>query len=142
MATTHAIHGLERKATDLRADLSHLAMLRERTLASLSHVEATLAILREAKQRGAPSGFQRRWLFRRGELKRLILAVEREAAGPLTHREVACAIIARMGWDREDRELVVMMAEKVKAGRRSLTARKSSLGMSAGDSSDDAAGQE
>lgn len=118
MATSNAVRTLEKKRADLKADLAHLAMLREKTLAGLAHVEATLAILREAKQRGAPSGFQRRWLFRRGELKRLILAVEREAAGPLTHRDVASAIIARMGWDREDRELLRIMAEKVQAGRR------------------------
>jgi hypothetical protein len=118
MAKSHAVRTLEKKRADLKADLAHLAMLREKTLAGLAHIEATLAILREAKQRGAPSGFHRRWLFRRGELKRLILAVERDGAGPLTHREVARAIIARMGWDREDRALVVVMAEKVKAGRR------------------------
>lgn len=118
MPTSNAVRTLEKKRADLKADLAHLAMLREKTLAGLAHIEAALAILREAKQRGVPTGFQRRWLFRRGELKRLILAVEREAAGPLTHREVARAIIARMGWDSEDRELVVVMAEKVKAGRR------------------------
>lgn len=119
MPTTNAVRTLEKKRADLKADLAHLAMLREKALAGLAHIEATLAILRDAKQRGAPSGYQRRWLFRRGELKRLILAVEREAAGPLTHREVARAIIARMGWDSEDRALVVVMAEKVTAGRRS-----------------------
>ncbi len=118
MAKSHAMRTLEKKRADLKADLAHVDMMRDRTLASLAHIEATLAILREAKERGAPSGYQRRWLFRRGELKRLILAAEREATGPLTHREVARAIIARMGWDREDRELAVMMAEKVKAGRR------------------------
>jgi len=118
MAKSQAMRTLEKKRADLKADLAHVDMMRDRTLASLAHIEATLAILREAKERGAPSGYQRRWLFRRGELKRLILAAEREATGPLTHREVARAIIARMGWDREDRELAVMMAEKVKAGRR------------------------
>lgn len=118
MPTSNAVRTLEKKRADLKADLAHLAMLRERTLAGLAHIEATLTILREAKQRGAPSGYRRRWLFKRGELKRLILAVEREATGPLTHREVARAIIARMGWDREDRELLRIMAEKVKAGRR------------------------
>jgi hypothetical protein len=124
MAKSHAVRTLEKKRADLKADLAHLSMLREKTLVGLAHVEATLAILREAKQRGAPSGYQRRWLFRRGELKRLILAVEREAAGPLTHREVARAIIARMGWDREDRELLRIMAEKVKASRRSPSAQR------------------
>lgn len=118
MATSNTVRTLEKKRADLRADLAHLAMLREKTLAGLAHVEATLALLREAKQRGAPSGFQRRWLFRRGELKRLILAVEREAAGPLTHREIARAIIARMNWDRDDGELRSMIAVKVKASRR------------------------
>lgn len=118
MPTSNAVRTLEKKRADLKADLAHLAMLQEKTLAGLAHIEATLAILREAKQRGAPSGFQRRWIFRRGELKRVILAVESETAGPLAHREVARAIIARMGWDREDRELLRLMAEKVKACRR------------------------
>jgi len=115
------VRTLEKKRADLRADLVHLAMLREKTLAGLAHIEATLAILREAEQRGAPSGFQRRWLFRRGELKRLILAVEREAAGPLTHREVARAIIARMAWDNDDAALRLLITTKVKHGRRRVS---------------------
>ena len=60
MPTSNAVRTLEKKRADLKADLAHLAMLQEKTLAGLAHIEATLAILRKAKQRGAPSGFQRR----------------------------------------------------------------------------------
>lgn len=120
MPTSNAVRTLEKKRADLKADLAHLAMLREKTLAGLAHVEATLAILREAKQRGAPSGFQRRWLFKRGELKRLIMAVEREAAGPLTHREVARAIIARSRWNQANDQLLAQITAKVKDARKRI----------------------
>ena len=123
MATTHAMTALDKKASELRADLAHLDMLRRRTIEGLAHIEATLALLKEAKARGAPNGFQRRWLFKRGELKRLILAIEREAVEPLTHREVAKTIIARRQWTGEDRHLVAVIAEKVKAGRRNRSQR-------------------
>lgn len=118
MAKSHAVRTLEKKRADLKADLAHCDMVRVRTLESLAHVEATLALFREAKNREAPTGPFRRWLFRHGELKRLILSIEREASESLTHRQIARAIIARMGWDREDRELVRIIVEKVKGSRR------------------------
>ncbi len=132
MAKSHAVRTLEKKRADLKADLAHLAMLREKALESLAHVEATLALFREAKARGAPSDRRRRWLFRHGELKQLILSIERDASDPLTHRQIARAIIARMGWDSGDRELVTVIAEKVKDSRRRLRPRgaASTLSMS------------
>jgi anti-sigma factor RsiW len=132
MAKSHAVRTLEKKRAHLKADLARCDMVRARTLESLAHVEATLALFREAKHREAPTGPFRRWLFRHGELKRLILSIEREASEPLTHRQIARAIIARMGWDTEDRELVTVIAEKVKGSRRRLRPRgvASSLSMS------------
>ncbi len=118
MAKSHAVRTLEKKRADLKADLAHCDKVRAQTLESLAHVEATLTLLQEAKARGAPSGRHRRWLFRHGELKRLILSIERESSEPLTHRQIARAIIARMNWDRGDRELVTVIAEKVKGSRR------------------------
>ena len=123
MPTSNAVRTLEKKRAELKADLAHLAMLREKALESLAHVEATLALFREARKREPPTGPFRRWLFRHGELKRLILSIEREAPERLTHRQIARAIIARMGWDSGDRELVTVIAEKVKGARR---ARRSS----------------
>lgn len=114
MATTHAMTALEKKAADLRADLAHLDMLRRRTLEGLAHIEATLALLQAAKKGGAPNGFQRRWLFRRGELKRLILEIECEAGERPTARATARVIIARRGWDASDRRLENLLAMKVR----------------------------
>ena len=118
MAKSHAVRTLEKKHAALKVDLARCDMVRARTLESLAHVEATLALFREAKHRKAPTGLLRRWIFRYGELKRLILSIEREAGEPLTHRQIARAIIARMGWDSRDRELVTVIAEKVKGSRR------------------------
>ena len=114
MATTHAMTALDKKAAELRADLAHLDMLRRRALEGLAHIEATLALLQAARKGGAPNGFQRRWLFKRGELKRLILAVEREAGERMTARDTASAIIARRGWDASDRRLENLLAMKVR----------------------------
>lgn len=56
MAKSHAVRTLEKKRAELKADLARFYMVRARTLESLAHVEATLALLREARKREAPTG--------------------------------------------------------------------------------------
>ena len=118
MSKPHAIRALEKRRAALKVEMGRLDMLRAKAAENVRHIDATLALLRDAKRCGAPCGPQRRWLFRRGELRRMILAIERERGEPLTPRDMARAIIARMNWDRDDGELFSLLTMKVRNARR------------------------
>jgi len=53
-------------------------------------------------------------LFKRGQLSRMVLDIRREAGAPLTNREIAARIVATMGWDADDRAVLVSTMYRVK----------------------------
>ncbi len=60
---------------------------------------------------------KRNWIFRRGELARLVHDIEREAAKPLHRDDIAVEVLTRKGWAC-DPDLLGTVAEKVKDVRK------------------------
>ena len=60
---------------------------------------------------------KRNWIFRRGELARLVHDIEREATKPLHRDDVALEILNHKGWTC-DPDLLETVAEKVKDVRK------------------------
>ena len=60
---------------------------------------------------------KRNWMFRRGELQRMVLDIEREATKPLHKDDIAREILTRKGW-AHDPDLLETVADKVKDVRK------------------------
>ncbi len=59
-------------------------------------------------------------MFRRGELKRTVLAILRTADGHLSNPEKAKRVIEMKGWDAADVGLARSVAEKIKDVRKRI----------------------
>lgn len=118
MPESHAVRALKRKRAELGAELTQIECLRKSLLRRIKHVDATLSIMGGEQLAPIPHGRKRRWLFRRGELQRMVGAIIREAGGAIETRDIARAIIARMDWDASDAELVALIAGKVRDVRK------------------------
>lgn len=118
MSKPHAIRALEKQRAMFRAEIAGHVTAIDRATECIAHIEATLALLRDAKRKGAPHGRRRRWLFRYGELGPLIREIESDAGEPMPAYKVAAAIIERKGWRADDEQLARMLAMKVRNARR------------------------
>jgi hypothetical protein len=108
----HAVEALRRKRTQYCAKLTVLNHDRRALVDSIQKVDDALRLF--GVDPGKPAEAKPRlWMFRRGELTRMVATIEREAGGAATSREIAAAIIARMEWDARDRKLLTMVAAKV-----------------------------
>ena len=61
-----------------------------------------------------------RAMFRRGELRRAILAVLRTANGPMSNADIAGRVVEMKGWDAADMALARSVAEKIRDVRKRL----------------------
>jgi len=120
MAEPHVVTAL----VDKRAELSgELGKLDERRTAIKAHIANLDAVLRLFRYAGDPAKIKprrkRNWIFRRGELQRIVIDIERAATKPLDKHEIAAEIMSRKGW-LPDPNLVESIADKVKDVRKRL----------------------
>lgn len=118
MSKPHAVRTLEKQRASLRAEIAGHVTAIDRATEGIAQIEATLALLREAKRKGAPKGPKRRWLFAYGELGPLIREIEDAAGEPVPAYRVAAVIMERKGWPADDEQLARMLAMKVRNARR------------------------
>ena len=118
MSESLAVRQLKKKSGELRADLIQLNMQRRAVQRHISRIDDAIRILDGRQVAPIPHGRKRRWLFRRGELQRLVFRVLREAGNDISNRDIALAIISQMDWDTRDEELVSLIRGKVKDVRR------------------------
>lgn len=118
MSKPHAIRALEKQRANLRARIVQCEAEIAKSQEAIAHIEATLALLRDAKRKGTPAGKSRRWLFCYGELGPLIREIEAGASEPMRAQEVAAVLMARKGWPADDEQLKRFLAGKVKNARR------------------------
>lgn len=120
MAESHVVSALVQKRAELSGEL---AQLDERRAALKAHIANIDAVLRLFRYIGDPTKIKPRrrrgWMFRRGELQRLILDIERDARRPLRNDEFAHEVIIRKGWDPIP-DLLDSVADKVKDVRKRL----------------------
>ncbi len=118
MAESHALSALVRKRAELAGEIEKLD---ERRAALRAHIANLDAVLRLFCYRGDPAEIKpkrkRRWMFRRGELQRMVLDIERQATKPLHKDDIAAEVLTRKGWAR-DPDLLETVADKVKDVRK------------------------
>ena len=105
-----------------RAELAgELGQLDERRVAIKAHIANIDAVLRLFHYAGDPAKIKprrkRNWIFRRGELARLVHDIERESTKPLHRDDIALEVLNRKGWACEP-DLLETVAEKVKDVRK------------------------
>lgn len=118
MALPHVVTALISKRAELAGDLQALADQRRAIKRQIEHVDATLALF---GYDGDPNAIKPRrkhnWMFRRGELQRLVWDIERDAEGRMHREDIAREVIAHKGWTPEP-ALVKSVAGKVKDVRK------------------------
>ncbi len=119
------LSGLIRKRQEIAAELD-LAQSRVRQLIlDIDAVDATIRLfqpdidLSVVKVRPVP----RRHEAHRGDTSRLILSLLREAAEPLSHREVTQRVMTARGLNLADRALCQTMRDRVGASLRGMRGR-------------------
>jgi hypothetical protein len=108
----------------LSGELIELEKQRRAVASRIRSVDDALKLFGfEGDPNDIPARRKRGWIFRRGQLKRMVLAALRESSGPITNREIAASVIHQMGWDAEDEELHGLITGKVKDVRKRITKR-------------------
>lgn len=121
----HTISGLLTKRADLFGEAQKL---RDRLAEIKNDVAALDRVLGSLGYEGdldaAMPRQKREVLFGRGELTRGILDTLRDAAGPMTSREVAQSVLTLVGNDARDRKLMADHTRRVSKALRVLVADK------------------
>ncbi len=121
MGEPHVISALTRKRAVIAGEL---AKAEKRCEAMRNYLLALDNTLRIFGYDGDPADIKPikpyRAMFRRGKLKRAVLAILRTADGLLTHAEIAEQVIRSKGWIAADAALADAVAEKVKDVRKRL----------------------
>ena len=121
MATSPVIHALKRKRAVISGELYKAEA---RCAAMRQHLAALDQTLKLMGYEGDPKDIRpvktRQFLFRKGELPRAIMDIQRTANGPLTDDELTGRVMALKGLDADNGELVCMVLAKVKAARKRL----------------------
>lgn len=130
MAERHVITGLKTRRASIAAEIDDLERQRQRLLLALRHVDAVLAIEGFDGDKEAIQGKRkRRFMFRRGQLTRLVMAAERKHGADLTHREIAIIVIRKMGW-KADAELSSKITASVCHARNTIRRRRAASSLS------------
>lgn len=118
MTEPHVVSALKTKRAELSGEIQRLEERRAALREHLAHVDAVLRLFCYAGDPGAIKPRRKRnWMFRRGELQRMVLNIERAATGPLSKEDIAIEVMSRKGWSA-DPELLETIAEKVKDVRK------------------------
>ncbi|MFC2953138.1 hypothetical protein ACFOOP_14470 [Marinicaulis aureus] len=124
MAETHVITGLKARRASIAADIDELDRQRRLLLGNLRHVDATLKIMGfEGNPESIKTPRKRRAMFRRGELRRFVLAAIRKHGAEISHGEIAAIILEKMEWE-DDGELLGVISEKVRQARKDIKRRR------------------
>lgn len=121
MADPHVVSALKAKRAELSGELGKIDERRAALREHIAHIDAVLRLFHYA---GDPAKIKprrkRSWIFRRGELQRMVLDIERAATRPVCKEEIALEIMGRKGWS-PDPDLAETIADKVKDVRKRLT---------------------
>lgn len=123
MPESHAVRALRKKRQELAGELAQIEIHRKTLLNRIRDLDGALRVMGGGQSAPIPHGRKRRWLFRHGELQRLVCGVLRDADGEIDNRSIARAVIAQMDWDSEDDELRRLITEKVRDVRKRINRR-------------------
>lgn len=116
MAETHVISALVEKRARLAGDIENThAKLRQMVL-DLENIDATIQLFDPDYRVEAirPKAFRppKDW-SNRGEMTRIVLSILRQAAEPLTTRDIALQLLIERALDKNDQRLLRLMSKRV-----------------------------
>ncbi len=121
MADPHVITALVRKRAELAGEIEATHERLRQMLADLENVDATLVLFDADYQVEAisPKAFRppSDW-SNRGEMTRMVLSILRQAAEPLTTRDIALKMLVERALDKSDRKLLRLMTKRVSTALR------------------------
>lgn len=116
MATDLVLAGIVRKRAELAGDIERTHEALKRMIADLSSLDATLRLFDPDIEIEAikPKAFRppADWA-QRGEMSRIILDVLRQAAEPMTTRDIAFQLLIERALDNNDQKLLRLMTKRV-----------------------------
>ena len=124
MAEPHVITALVKKRAALAGALKQLDKQRRSIRDKIVHVDNALKLFGyEGNPRHIPPRCQYTRLFKRGELRRMVIDILRTANAPMLNKEIAAQIVQKQGWSGEDAELLERITGSVKPARRAIERR-------------------
>lgn len=116
MAETHVITALVEKRARLAGDIENAhAQLRQMVL-DLENIDATIQLFDPdyRVELIKPKAFRppKDW-SNRGEMTRIVLSILRQAAEPLTTRDIALQLLVERALDKDDQRLLRLMSKRV-----------------------------
>ena len=116
MAESLVIAGLVRKRANLAGDIENTHDRLREMVADLEHLDATIRQFDPDYRVEAirPKAFRppKDWA-KRGEMTRIVLSILRQAAEPLTTRDIALQLLVERALDSSDQRLLRLMSKRV-----------------------------
>lgn len=116
MAEPHVITALVRKRAELAGDIENGQAAVQRMIRELEGLDATIRLFDPGYrvEEIRPKAFRppEDW-SKRGEMTRIILSILRQAAEPLTSRDIALQLVAERALDVADEKLMRLMVKRV-----------------------------
>jgi hypothetical protein len=114
--TDYVVTGLVRRRSELAGEIEALHAKLSSLLAALENLDATIVQFDAEYKVEAikPKAFRppKDW-SNRGQMSRIVLSILRQAAEPLTSRDVALELLVTRAMDREDQKLLRLMTKRV-----------------------------
>lgn len=132
--TDYVVAGLVKRRAELTGEIERSHERLHQMVADLENLDATLRMFAPDMQIEAirPKAFRppADW-SNRGQMTRIVLSILRQAAEPLTTRDIALELLVTRALDRNDRRLLRLMTKRVGValgGQRDKGAVKSDQG--------------
>lgn len=114
--TDYVLTGLVKRRAEIAGEIGHLQEQMRQRIADLEALDATIGQFDPGYRIESikPKAFRppSDWA-KRGEMSRVILGILRQAAEPLTTRDVALEMLVSRALDKDDQRLLKMMTKRV-----------------------------
>jgi hypothetical protein len=131
MGDTHIMAALVRKRAELAGEIENTHAALKRMIGELEHLDSTLRLFDPDIDIPAirPKAFRppADWAHR-GEMTRMVLDILRQAAEPMTTRDIAFQLMVERALDNNDRRLLNLMDKRVGVALRYQRVAVSSQG--------------
>jgi hypothetical protein len=111
----NVLHALTRKRAEIAGQIEHNQLQLRHLIAELDHIDATIRIFNPAVDIAAirSKPVPPRHAAFKGEVTRIVFKSLRQAAEPITSRDIAMKLMHERGLNPDDRELSVIMVKRV-----------------------------
>ena len=127
MSTRHVISALVAKRAKLSGLMINLDRQLDEIKSQVNHIDHALAIF---DYQAVPSDIKPvRPIKRRFKKREIHTLIRQFTTEGITNPEIAQAIIAHKGWDTEDRDLLLKIADSVKSAKNWASRKRRELGL-------------